>query len=235
MLRKDGEKHVVLVISSPAEEATSKFSESAIAEGNDILNDALNMSGVGDLLNQSDTESPSTYFQPQLARVIALQHGSALPAMDDISPAPPQTSPPRPLNSHLDKHTPPIRARITHHVSPQPRPVSLDSMVVYTDTSHHVGLQTNAANNTRHASLDDRRYVTVAGISHVPVQPGKRSLSTGRHISHEARSPEHAPEDSRRVCIADKSHVAVEERRHVYLHGRRTNAGSNASAWLPSE
>jgi hypothetical protein len=54
-LRRDGDKHVALVLPTPPiKKAPSKFSQSAIDEGSDILADALNMSGVITMFDDDD-------------------------------------------------------------------------------------------------------------------------------------------------------------------------------------
>ena len=55
-MRKDGVKHVALVLPTRSKKAPSIFSQSAIAEGDDILANAMNLSGIRTMLDDAENE-----------------------------------------------------------------------------------------------------------------------------------------------------------------------------------
>ena len=96
-LRQDGQKHVALVISSPLENvlkkkrAPSKLSQTAIAEGEDILANVMNISDMGDMLELMDDddfepEGTITSFARNQLQQGAVASGPGVHIVDHIAP-----------------------------------------------------------------------------------------------------------------------------------------------------
>jgi hypothetical protein len=208
-LRQDGLKQVAFVITSPLEnglkkKAPSKLSQTAIAEGEAILGNVINMSGMEDMLNLMDddfeTEGTITSFARNQLHRAAVASGPGLPVIDHTSDS----------IAHIAPIQPP--ARLLNQGSTKPALVTMQAGPLLRRGDKH--------------PQSIRQVVSVATTD--------PCLNRNTLLAHQ-----HTPPPGNRVPTVHEAsatrHVSSDDSRHVPLHGRRTNAVSNAEAWLPSE
>jgi hypothetical protein len=210
-LRQDGAKQVAFVITSPLEnvlkkkKAPSKLSQTAIAEGEAILANVVNMSGMEDMLDLMDdddfeTEGTITSFGRNQQHRAGVASGTRLPLISHISPS-------------------------ISHISPIPAPTHLPNQPG--TKSDLVTMQDGPL--LRRGDKHPHSIRHVVSVVPTPTCPDRNT-----------RLPrQHTPKGANGAAVLHESsgtrHVAVDDTRPVSLHGRRTNAVSNAAAWLPSE
>ena len=236
MLGQDGQKHVALVIASPLEnvikkkKAPSKLSQTAIAEGEDILADVMNLSGIGDMLELMDDDdfepegTITSFARNQLDRdLVASDPG--LPIIDHTSPSIAHISP-TPAPPRLPYQAATKSALVTMQGGGSLRMADKHPHSI----RHVVSLDTCPRPMARHNTRLPREPMTgtsnrtpmEGNNTHVTRQHAPCTANGGPSLHTEVGTVHASPRDSRHVSVVDRRPVSQQ-------------LGSNAEAWLPSE
>jgi hypothetical protein len=186
VLSKEGNKHVALLMTSSSKKAPSKLSQTAIAEGKDILASVMDISGLSDDLDDFEDARVST--KPVCKRlVVEASHSDTRTVI----------------------HKTPMIATIEPSSSSLYRPpaIQLSRPAIAPPL---VTLQGGAVITARPES--DKNAPT---ISHVSMHPFSTMSNTrqGRHMPPGAHNIPSLQRDTRHVAVADTLHAPLHDRR----------------------